>query len=69
MEELNLEGSDYIQLCDLLKTMGMCATGGEAKAMIAQGLVKVDGEVELRKRCKIISGKIIDYNGEQVKVV
>jgi ribosome-associated protein len=69
MEELELDGSEYIQLCDLLKTMGMCGTGGEAKQMISQGLVKVDGEVELRKRCKITTGKVVEYNGESVKVV
>jgi ribosome-associated protein len=69
MEELQLDGSEYIQLCDLLKTMGLCATGGEAKVVISQGLVKVDGEVELRKRCKIPAGKVVEYNGESVKVV
>ena len=69
MDELELEGSEYIQLCDLLKTMGMCETGGHAKIVISEGQVKVDDQVELRKRCKIRSGQIVDYEGQQVKVV
>lgn len=69
METLQLEGSEYIQLCDLLKTMGFCATGGEAKNVIAEGMVTVDGEVELRKRCKITAGKVVEFNGEKIQVV
>ena len=69
MLELNLEGSEFIPLCDLLKTMGLCENGGQAKATISEGLVKVDGEVELRKRCKIRAGQVVDYNSEQVKVL
>lgn len=67
--ELELDGSPYIQLCDLLKTMGLCDTGGHAKNVIAQGEVTVDGELETRKRCKIVSGKVIEYNGEKIKVI
>ena len=69
METLELEGSEYIQLCDLLKTMGMCSTGGEAKNVISQGLVSVNGEIELRKRCKIKAGSVVEFNQESVKVV
>ena len=69
MEELELEGSEFIQLCDLLKTMGFCETGGHAKIVISEGQVLVDGEVELRKRCKIRRGQVVDFEGQRVKVI
>ena len=49
MEEFSLEGREFIELCDLLKIKGLCASGGMAKTVIAEGLVMVDGNVELRK--------------------
>jgi len=69
MEEFNLDGHEYIQLCDLLKTMGACETGGHAKQVIANGDVLVDGQVEQRKRCKIKAGQLVEFNGEKIKVV
>ena len=69
MKELALDGKDHIKLCDLLSAAGLCPNAGVAKHIIAEGVVKVDGEVELRKRAKIISGQVVDYKGEQVKVV
>ena len=61
MEEFNLENRDFIPLCDLLKRVGVCNSGGMAKSLIAEGLVSVDGTVELRKRCKIRPSQIIQY--------
>lgn len=69
MEEFELAGQEYIPLCDLLKTMGLCETGGHAKIVIAEGEVKVDGVVELRKRCKIKAGQVIEYNSAKIKVI
>jgi ribosome-associated protein len=69
MEELKLKGSEYIALCDLLKTVGFCESGGQAKSIIADGLVKVDGIVELRKRCKIRVNQVIELDNQQVKVI
>jgi ribosome-associated protein len=69
MKEFNLENNDFIPLCDMLKTMGLCQTGGHAKSVIAEGLVKVDGAVELRKRCKIKQGQIVEYDGQKIKVL
>jgi ribosome-associated protein len=51
--------SDYIPLCDLLKYCGITETGGLAKHLIAEGMVLVDGEVELRKRAKIRTGQVV----------
>jgi ribosome-associated protein len=68
MEEYRING-EFIELHDLLKVMGIFSTGGMAKAAIAEGFVIVDGNVEKRKRCKIKSGQIIQYNERTVKVV
>ena len=63
--EFKIEG-DYIELCDLLKVTGLTSSGGEAKQLIADGKVKVDGNVELRKRCKTKAGSIVEFEGEKI---
>ncbi|HMK50351.1 MAG TPA: RNA-binding S4 domain-containing protein [Thermodesulfovibrionales bacterium] len=68
MEVFDLGDREYIQLNDLLKVMGLRTSGGAAKAAIAEGLVRVDGDVELRKRCKIRKGQSIEFNGQKVVV-
>lgn len=50
---------EYIQLDSLLKATGIASTGGEAKLMIQDGLVKVDGEVELRRGRKLKGGETV----------
>ena len=57
-----------IELYKLLKWEGMAASGGEAKSVIAEGHVLVNGEVETRKRKKIVSGDIIAFGEETVRV-
>ncbi|WP_327091054.1 RNA-binding S4 domain-containing protein [Nonomuraea sp. NBC_01738] len=63
--ELN---SDYIPLCDLLKYCGVTETGGMAKHLIAEGMVLVDGSVELRKTCKIRTGQVVSGEGFTIHV-
>ncbi len=60
--------NDFIELNKLLKVVNFCTSGGEAKQVISQGLIKVDGQVEYRKRCKIRSGQLIQYGEHQIKV-
>ncbi|SEK96716.1 RNA-binding S4 domain-containing protein [Nonomuraea pusilla] len=60
--------SDYIPLCDLLKYCGVTETGGMAKMLIAEGMVLVDGEVELRKTAKIRSGQVVTGEGFSINV-
>nr|WP_308016060.1 RNA-binding S4 domain-containing protein [Nonomuraea aurantiaca] len=60
--------SDFIPLCDLLKYCGVTETGGMAKHLIAEGLVSVDGEVELRKTCKIRTGQVVTGEGFSIRV-
>lgn len=69
MIEFKLKNSEYIALCDLLKAVGLCQTGGEAKTLIAEGLVVVDGEIELRKRCKIREGQLVEFEGQRIRVI
>ena len=51
---------DYIELIGLLKAMGIAETGGHAKAIVEEGLIIRNGEVELRKRAKLIAGGVIE---------
>jgi ribosome-associated protein len=69
MEEFDLEGGEYVELNSLLKLTGLCSSGGIAKMMIAEGNVLVDGQVELRKRCKIRSGQQVEFEGQRITIV
>ncbi len=57
-----------VELYKILKFEGLVGTGGEAKIVIDQGLVKVNGQVELRRRKKINSGDVIEFNGESYTI-
>lgn len=60
------EGDEFIELYKVLKIQGMISAGAEAKQVIAQGLVSVNGEVETRKRKKLVPGDLVSFNGESV---
>lgn len=49
----------FIELISLLKLLSIAETGGQAKLMVEDGMVKRNGEVEWRKRAKLISGDVI----------
>jgi len=68
MTEFLLEDREYIELNDLLKVMGLFDSGGTAKTAISEGLVTVDGQVELRRRCKIRTGRTVNYEGHTIVV-
>lgn len=68
MIEFDLAGHEYIELHSLLKVTGLCESGGLAKLLIGDGLVKVDGFVELRKRCKVRAGQTVELHGEKIAV-
>lgn len=69
MIEFELEDREFIELNNLLKVTGLCESGGRAKVVIAEGDVRVNGIVELRKRCKIRSGNEVEYMGEKIEVI
>ena len=58
-----------VELYKILKFENLVGSGGEAKFVIAQGLVLVNNAKETRKRKKLFSGDIVEYNNEQVRVV
>lgn len=57
-----------IELYKTLKFAGLAASGGEAKHVISEGLVKVNGEVETRKRKKVFAGDIIEFGDLQIRL-
>ncbi len=57
-----------VELYKVLKFENLAASGGEAKYMIADGLVLVNGEVETRKRKKIYPGDTIELEGICLKI-
>jgi ribosome-associated protein len=63
--ELN---GEFIPLDALLKTTGLAISGGTAKAMVAAGQVQVDGQLELRKRCKIRAGQVVSVGDATIRV-
>ena len=60
--------TEYIRLQDLLKYAGMVPTGGEAKAVIQEGLVKVDGEVCTMRGKKLFPGSLVEFDGFLLRV-
>ena len=68
--EFHLKDSqEFIPLIQLLKAAGIAYSGSEAQQMVVSGMVRVNGETELRKRAKIRSGFLVEVEGNQVKVV
>ena len=57
-----------VELYKLLKFEGLASSGGEAKALIADGQVRVNGVVETRKRKKIVAGDIVEFDNESYPV-
>lgn len=60
--------TEFIELFKLLKVTGLCESGGAAKYAISQSEVKVDGQVETRKACKIRHGQQVEFGGETIVV-
>ncbi|HOY70300.1 MAG TPA: RNA-binding S4 domain-containing protein [Methylotenera sp.] len=61
--------NEFIALCDLLKIEGIADSGGQGKAFVAEGLVTVDGEIELRKTAKIRAGQVVECMGSTIKII
>jgi len=60
---------EFVQLNQLLKLTGLCDSGGAGKALVAGGAVSVDGNVELRKTCKIRVGQVVDLGDVRITVM
>ena len=59
---------EHIALDALLKATGLAPSGGQAKAMVAAGKVQVDGQVELRKTCKVRAGQAVGLHGVRIRI-
>lgn len=58
-----------VELYKILKFLGLSSSGAEAKNAVAEGLVTVNGQVELQKRKKIVAGDQIEFAGDTYKVI
>jgi ribosome-associated protein len=66
--EFHLRG-EFVELNQLLKLTGVCDSGGAGKALVAEGVVAVDGQVELRKTAKIRAGQVVTLGDVQIHVL
>jgi ribosome-associated protein len=66
--DFELEGS-HVELNQLLKLVGLCDSGGAGKQLVASGVVRVDGQQELRKTCKIVDGQVVDIGDVRIRVI
>jgi ribosome-associated protein len=60
---------DYIELMALLKAIGLAETGGHAKFIVDEGEVLRNGEVEFRRRAKLIKGDQIEISGRKISLL
>ncbi len=67
MEIIKLR-EEYIKLGQALKAAGLVGSGVEAKEVILEGLVKVNGKVELQRGKKLHGGDIVFFDGEEIKI-
>lgn len=61
-------GDEFIRLGQVLKATGLVENGGEAKEVIQDGLVSVNGTIETRRGRKLYKGDIASYDGREVQV-
>ncbi|RUM93462.1 MAG: RNA-binding S4 domain-containing protein, partial [Thiothrix sp.] len=66
MREVDIT-KEPVELYKLLKFESIVPSGGEAKYVVSEGLVRVNGEVETRKRKKLVGGDIIEFNNEKMR--
>ncbi len=65
--ELKLRG-EFVELNQLLKLTGICDSGGAGKALVTEGVVSVDGKVEIRKTAKIRAGQVVTLGDVRITV-
>lgn len=69
MEIIKLrEQDEFIKLGQAVKAAGLVESGVEAKEVIQEGRVSVNGEVDTRRGRKLYAGDVVEYNGEQIKI-
>lgn len=68
MQTLKLR-DDYIKLGQALKAAGLVESGVDAKFAVQDGLVLVNGQIEIQRGKKLVAGDIVEYDGEKIKIV
>ena len=68
METIKLR-EEYIKLGQALKACGLVESGVEAKLVIQDGLVEVNGAVEYQRGKKLYDGDIVSFDGEEIKII
>lgn len=68
MIEITID-SEFIKLDQFLKLADIASTGGHAKFLIQEGLVKVNGEIETRRGKKLRSNDIVEVEGNKIKIL
>lgn len=68
MTDFKLRG-DYITLGQLLKAENLVEDGAMAKKVIKEGLAKVNGEVDTRRGKKLYPGDVVEFEGNEIKIV
>lgn len=68
MEIIKLK-SEYIKLGQALKAVGLAESGVDAKFMIQDGLVKVNGKTELQRGKKLYDGDEVEFEGNIIKIL
>ena len=66
--QFTITKGDYITLQDILKFENLVYSGGEAKSVILDGMVKVNGEIETRRGKKLRSGDVVEFDGNRIEV-
>lgn len=70
MQQIEFQlNSEFVELNQLLKMVGLCDSGGAGKALVAEGVVSVDGQLELRKTAKIRAGSVVSLGDVTISVV
>ena len=67
MDTIHLK-DEYIKLGQALKLAGLAESGVDAKYAIQDGLVKVNGDVCVQRGRKLVSGEVIEFEGNKVTV-
>ena len=67
MQIINLR-EEYIKLGQALKAAGLVESGVDAKFVIQDGLVKVNGQIETQRGKKLVAGDVVEFDGETIKI-
>ena len=67
MEIIKLR-EDFIKLGQALKAAGLVESGVDAKFVIQDGLVKVNGQIETQRGKKLVAGDMVEFDGQQIKI-